>query len=453
VAAALLVAAACGERREASPDAETAALLDAAGDALARGTPEGRAAAAAKYRDALARSPASAEARYGLGLAELESGRLWAGLWHFTRLRHENPGHAGALHRLGLLAYSQGRSEDAVELLRSLATVRPLDDEEAAALADACNRINRFAEAESLLAAVLDRPGAASAPRLLEARGYSRWKLGRLEEGAADFARAKGLGPRPPVAALQEAMILADLGRLEEAGSVLGAVPADEAKAAGILAGVVTLHNRILLRRGPPSALPGARAELEALLRDEPENVDALHLLAQVRRRLGDVAGAREAGERHRAALVSVGRPERALAMKELVQGAIAEESGDLEAALAAYRSGLAEDPKNPHLHCAAGAVLAALDRREEARVHFAELRSIGGVSPADHFLESGRELRRRGLAAAAARRFELAVSRAPESEEAVWFRALALAEAGNWDAALDAAAPLEAPRGSPPAP
>jgi Flp pilus assembly protein TadD len=431
-------------------DADLAALLDAAGDALARGTPEGKTEAAAKYREALARSPASTEARYGLGLAELESGRLWAGLWHFTRLQHESPGHAGALRRLGLVAYSQGRAEDAVEQLRLLAAVRPLDGEESAALADACNRINRFAEADSVLAAIVDRPGAVPSPRLLEARGYARWRLGRLEDAAADYARAKALGPRPAAAALHEALILADLGRVDEASSGLGTVTDAEASAAGVYGGVVTLRNRLLLRRGPTSAFAAARAELEALLNEDPENVDALHLLAQVRRRLGDLAGAREAGERHRAALVSVGRPALALAMKELVQGAIAEEEGDLEAALAAYRSGLAEDPANPHLHCAAGAVLAALDRREEARVHFAELRALGGAAAADHFLEAGRELRRRGLPAAAARRFELAASRAPESEEAVWFRALSLAEAGQWDAALAAAAPLEAPRGSP---
>lgn len=411
-----------------------------------------------------ARGPAAGtpEDRFARGEAELAAGRPWAGLWQMTRVLHDDPARAGALRHLGLSAYTQGRDDDVPPYLERLAAVRPLDRDELLALADASSRLNRFVAAESLFTLVLG--GSPSEAPVWMARAWVRQRQGRFAAAAADYERAVELDPGSPAARTELAAVLLDLNRVDDARRALepiaaaaasgppppgGSSPAGPAGDPAVRA--IVLEARVLARTGDPAR---AAALVEQALERDPENVDALHVLAEARRALGDRPGARDAAVRHRAALDREKTAPLVLALKALVQGAIAAEAGDAAAALTAWEKGLEDDPQNLYLHCVLGPAYQSQGRRDEAHASFTVLRrATGGAAPGPLFLRTGKELRRRGCPATAVTQFDLAVRRTKGDdpaavaarEEAIYFQALALAETGDWNAALLAAAPLEA--------
>jgi tetratricopeptide (TPR) repeat protein len=454
VAAAAAAAMAGCAREAAPPVVDVDAALEQAVGALAGRTPEGRARADSLYRAVLAADPDQSEARYGVAGLALESGDPWGAQWHLVRLLRAHPDHAGARSLLGLVAYSQGRLDDAIPHLEHLGRLRALTFEESVALADTWNKRNQFARAESAFAAVRERFPAAGGPnaaRVLEGLGYARWKQGRLEEAAADFAAALARGGAPPSTRLFLADVLADLDRPDEAAAALPELSFEEARAAGILADYFVLRNRLRLRSGSDAEIAEGVKELESVAAEVRDQVKVPHLLALLRRRLGDLEGARAAAELHAATIRAVDRRDDERAERDLLDGAAAEGSGDAEAALAAYRRGLQTAPDNESLLCAQATVLAALGRDRESRDAFARLGDLPGGEPvARRLVLAGSKLRRQGLFRAAARRFEEAGSRLPGEAEPVFLRALALSEAGDWDAALRVGAPLERRAGSP---
>jgi tetratricopeptide (TPR) repeat protein len=381
---------------------------------------------------------------FQLALRELRAGRLWPGMWHLTVVLHENPSHHGALSGLGVYAYQQGRWEDVRAYLEPLAVVRPLVHDEMLALADASLKLNRFAAAESLFVAIGTRRPPETG--VLLALGTARRSQGALESAAADFRRAIELDPRLDEARLALAEILLDTNRTAEAWTALTPVPDSTAQPARLRLLRARALERMARQDETGDTTKKMIAELEACLELDPDNVDALHLFVQARRRLGDLDGARAAANRHREALAAHDLAATQLAMKALVQGGIAMEQGDEQRALAAWEKGLADEPRNTNLHCALAPLYQKLGRKEDARASFTVLReAMQGAVPGPLFLATGKELRRRGLPKAAVGQFATAVDRMPESEEARYFLALALAETGDWEAAVAAAAPLEA--------
>jgi tetratricopeptide (TPR) repeat protein len=365
---------------------------------------------------------------FARALDEVRADRLWAGLWWMTLTLRDEPSHHGALSGLGVYAYRQGRWEDVPGYLEALAIVRPLVRDELLALADASLKLNHFAKAESLFVAFGRRRPAETG--VLVAQGTARRGQGKLELAAADFRRALEIDPALDEARFTLAEILLDSNRPEEAWVALGRTPGDGPGPARLH----LLRARVLLQQASredvggdyrgPAVGPTKKGiqELERCLEVEPANVDALYLLVGARRRLGDLEAARDAARRHGEARAALDDRGPALAAKALVQGAIAIESGDTTAALAAWEKGLEDDPDDASLRC----VLA----NDEV--------------PGPLFLATGRELRRLGLPRVAIDQFEVAASRMPESEEAIYFLALANSETGDWEAAIAAAAPFE---------
>lgn len=458
VAAAAVAVALGACAREAGPPPAPAvdvdAALEQAAGARASGTAAGRARADSLYRAVLRADAEQAEARFAVGVLAAEAGDLWAAQWHLVRLLRTRPEHAGGLSLLGLAAYSQGRLDDAVPLLERLGAQRALTFEESVALADACNKRSRFALAESVFAAVVERfPGLddANGSRVLEGLGYARWKQGRLDEAVADLGRAAALAPDATPTRLMLATVLADLDRVAEAAAALPELSFEEAQRAGTVADYFVLKNRLRLRAGDRAEIAAGARELERVAAAAPDQVKVPHLLVQMRRRLGDLDGARAAADLHAATIHAVDRRDDARAEQDLLDGAALEGDGDPEGALEAYGRGLEIAPDNPHLLCAAGSALSRLDRRDEARAAFARLRALpGGDSPGRLLIAAGEELRRRGLPAAAASRFELAAARLPGQDEPAFLQALALSEAGRWEEALRIGASLDRPAGAP---
>src|SRR3569833_4294978 len=55
-----------------------------------------------------------------------QAGRLDEALRHYQHVLAGNPGHGGAMHMMGLLAYQIGRTDTAVDLLGQAAVLDPL---------------------------------------------------------------------------------------------------------------------------------------------------------------------------------------------------------------------------------------------------------------------------------------------------------------------------------------
>ncbi len=430
---------------------ETVRLLDDAAGQLAIGTPTSLSLAADTYRRVLAADPDQSEARFGLGRAELLGGRTWSGLWHMLRLTHRHPDHAGGWSGLGTTYFRLGEWTDASACLERIPPIRRLAADELRALADACLRSRRVAVAESLFTVALSRD--AGDADVLAARAQARRELADLDGAATDLHAALdhrdgGDGARF-ADQVSLAAVLIDLGRLDEADAVLIPPAPDGTPPDSVRFHVLRAH--LLDRSGDPQA---ALHHLGTALAIDSLDVDALHLAVRVHRKLGDRDQAKEAAARHREGVAVRTFRERADALKALTQGAIAWEAGDPLAAVTAWEKGLADAPDDLSLHCVLAPAYQMRADRTRARASFTVLRhAMGGAAPGPLFLATGSELRRRGLPGLAAEQYGLAVSRMPRDARALFHRARALAELGDWDAAVEAAAPLEgAPGPSAPA-
>jgi tetratricopeptide (TPR) repeat protein len=133
--------------------------------------------------------------------------------------------------------------------------------------------------------------------------------------------------------------------------------------------------------------------------------------------------------------------------MQDVTDAAAELERGDRPAAIARLRAARDAHPDALDVHALLGPLLQQADEREEAFRSFTVLRgATGGDIPTPLFLRTAQELRRRGLPRAAAFLFEVALSRSPDSEEARYYLALSLLEAGDAPAAVEAGRPLESP-------
>jgi len=176
-----------------------------------------------------------------------QAGRLDEALPLYQHVIAGNPGHPGAMHMLGLLAYQIGRTDTAVDLLGQAAVLDPL------------------------VGAVHSNFGLA-----LKARG-------RVKEAEASFRRALLLSPQPETHANLGHLLL-DRGRLAEA---LTGFRAAVARNPNLAAGQVGL-GEVLWKLGRPAE---AEAALEKAAQLEPvsETLANLALLAFAR---GDAGAA-----------------------------------------------------------------------------------------------------------------------------------------------------------------
>ncbi len=459
----------------APPVEDVQRLLDRAGTSLLRRGEEGAREAVDLYREVLRADSANAEARFGLGQAELLTGRRWAGLWNLLRLTRDVPDHAGAWSTLGIDAYKRNANEDAVAALNRLTETRPLRRNELLALADASRRTDRRAAAESLFTVYLERYG--DDPRVLASRADVRSERGDLEGAASDYTAALAYADPadpPPAATPAEtpevfllsaddrfarrvdlASTLVDLNRPDEAAAALDLLsPPGKTSMRGSPLDSVRLHVVRARVEDQAGDYPEALRHLETALAIDSLDAGAANLAVRMRARTGDREGARDAGRLHRKAVERTNRKQRLEALKALTQGGIAIEAADTLAALGAWRKGLEDAPEDLALHCVLAPLFFQLGDRASARESFTVLRqAMGGAPPGPIFLNTAREMRDRGLPKAAAGQFALAVNRMPGNEEALFEYARCLAETGDWDKALRVAAPLEAPPGPPPAP
>ena len=243
---------------------------------------------------------------------------------------------------------------------------------------------SRFEEAEQTLRRALKlRPEFAP---LHEDLGGIQARLRRLEEAVASFKEALRLDPRLPLARKLLGQSLAQLGRGAEADETLKAWLEQDPQRLNV---AVALDH---LRAGRKD---DAISTLRKALREDPDNVDALHTLAQAywgdEKRLSDIEALLRRATELAPALVPAwillglllhesDRSEEAIKCYRRVTeiepgsavawsglGADYAQIGDMEQSVAAYAQSIALQPGVPGIHMSHAHALKALGRQPEA--------------------------------------------------------------------------------------
>jgi Flp pilus assembly protein TadD len=240
------------------------AMLAAAGDALRDPDPLVRLAAL----EALGSAPANAAEQACAPLLDdpvrgirIAAGRRLAtrrpgspALQEWLAAQHALGGQPEALLALAALAQEQGRSEEALDLLRSALQLDPAHLPSALNLADLQAQLGDEAAAER----TLRRVAGPSAPLAHHALGLSLVRQGRQEEAITELARAARLSPQDARLGFVHAVALKGAGRDEQARraleSLLERVPWDRDARLSLAEWLATVGDR-----------EGARTQLEAL--------------------------------------------------------------------------------------------------------------------------------------------------------------------------------------------
>jgi tetratricopeptide (TPR) repeat protein len=223
-----------------------------------------------------------------------QAGRLEAAARHYEQVLDASPGHADALHFLGLIAHQQGDHDAALARLD---------------------------------AAIASRGDAAP---FHNNRGSILLALGQAEEAAASYGQALTLRPDYVEALSNLGGALVRLGRGEEAATACR-------RALALDAGHAEAHNNLGTALQEEGDLAAAEASYRRALAARPDHAEAhcnLGTALEAQGRLDNAAAS------HRAAIAA--RPGYARAHVELAN--VLQELGDTAAAEAAYRQALLVD-------------------------------------------------------------------------------------------------------------
>src|SRR5579875_3100345 len=334
-------------------------------------------AAAAAYRDILAREPANPTCLQLLGLLHLQQGELAeaavrlgeaiaCGLDELQRPEEailcyraalaREPAHVGALEALAGALARRGRQDEALACRREAVRHRPTDAAARRRLGDALYRLGRSDEAIAAYrrAIALD-PACAEAHNNL---GVALNRAGEAEAAVASCRRAIAAKPDYAQAHNNLGLALGALGRHEEA---IAAFRAAIARDPASVEAQVNLGNALqrLARHAESIAC------YEAALTRDPASVEAL----------SNLGAALSALQQHDEAIAGFRRvialaPGHAEAHNNL--GVALTDTGRPVEAIACHRRAIALRPNDAEAHNNLGTALSALDRPDEAREAFA---------------------------------------------------------------------------------
>ncbi|HEX8069981.1 MAG TPA: tetratricopeptide repeat protein [Pyrinomonadaceae bacterium] len=340
------------EGRDLSPDAASARL----GEVLLKA---GRTAEAlATIRRVLAASPDNPAYLQLLGRA-LEAGGVDSGaLDDLRRMIAANPANAAAVSLLAQTQARAGQTDEAAATLRAGINERKteararnaLTNQLAEVLAEALRYEEAIQTYEDALKArdITDKPLVADSDKQTASRLLSRVvelqkQAGRNEAAAATIARMRVLlGPDDPQADYQQALLLRDEGKREEALAVIRAARL-KFQADGVQQAFLQLEARTLAELGRPDEAAGLlRARLTGKVEEDFNTyLTIANLYLDAGRGKEAVAAAQELLK-----LVPADQPE--LTMQALLMLSSAQErAGDFKNAEASLRRILAKDPAN----------------------------------------------------------------------------------------------------------
>ncbi len=254
-----------------------------------------------------------------------------------------------------------------------------------------------LAGAVALLASPADavqlRPELAGEPRALYLLGQAHARSGRLVDASAllhAYLERAPVGPEIASAWYLVAREAAERGDLQSAAEYR-----KRAEAFGTWYAYYRAR-RLQLREDPSATLPRiglalqwlqfdqpsrAREELQRVIELEPENGQALGLLAEAERKLGNTRDALTVYDR---ALVFVDDPAMRLnrGLLRLEAGRITDARADLEQVAADPRANGADAKRYAAAHLALARIADAEARPADADEHYARYRELGGTEP-----------------------------------------------------------------------
>lgn len=346
-----------------------------------------------------------------------EKGRLEQAQKRYSKILEADPGHAGALHLMGVLAHQAGRNEEAVELIQKSLDLDP-----------------DFADAHFNLALVHEA-------------------LGNLGEAEACYRAALSLTPKNTKALLNLGNLLFRADRFEEAleryDAVLAVRPADslahknrsralralrqfDASLAAAKRAVELRPDDSLLHFEYANALRDGRQfekaveHYEESLRLEPDMLSALCNLGGT---LKDVNRRDEAKKMLERAIEI--DPQCAEAHVNLSNLAFDRE--DFQEAIDLVEKALEIRPEYPEAYCSLGRILGAEAMNDEALAAFQKAIELSPTF-AEAYVNLGSILQTIGQPENALKAYEIALNIKPKMDMAYWNLALALLSVGRLD-------------------
>jgi len=278
-----------------SDHAEQLAAMEAAVDGLraAAVAEDAFATARAMYEAAIEAAPDDWRLRRNFAALLLDMGKPWEAARQLRSALKEVPFDARLRRDLGTALYRQGRVEEAVtayrRALRSPYADRSFRAELFFNMAVVCEQLKRDAIAQEYYERVLElRPDDI---RALTNLGLLHKRGGRFEQALALIDRALAIEPEMARTRLNRAIVLMNLRRHAEAASILRALRAEHAEAAGLL---LTISKAFVAMGDRTEALAAARAAVAA----EPASADAHYTVAALLLAEGQIDAGRDALER-----------------------------------------------------------------------------------------------------------------------------------------------------------
>ena len=281
--------------------------------------------------------------------AHHRAGRAEAAAALYRQILQQRPGHADALHLLGVLHAQTGRLEDAFPLLAKAVRRAPRNAGFQSDLANVLTRLGRFDEAVARFrrAAAFD-PGNADIPYNL---GHALRQAGRPAEAVEWFEKALAIRGDHGPAQSQRGLALLDAGRAEEAVTALR-------QAVALAEGVAGAHSDLGNALREIGELEEAEASLRRAVELDPEHAAAHANLGNV---LQDLHRLDEAEAAYRRAIAL--EPEHATAHANL--GNALKRLGRENEAVESVERALALTPENATFHANLGMIHVA--RRDRA--------------------------------------------------------------------------------------
>lgn len=349
-------------------------------------------------------------------ICEHKAGRLAQARERYQLVLEKQPGHCGALHALGTIAYRQGRYDDAAELICRAIATEPSVAQFHFSLGLTLEALGKRSEAIS----AYERASALKADHI---SSYINMAIcmqsqGRFTEAAEKCAA--GLAAAP-----QSAELYDTLGCCQQMQGQHAAAIEDHEKALQLAPDFAEAHNHLGIALGALRRDAEATRSFRRAIQLDPDYADAYSNLACALRTQGQLD---EAIRNYEQAIRI--EPRFAEAYRNLAD--VLREQGRYMEAIANYELALQQTPDNAEVHNNLAVALQEAGRPDEALKSFkASTRSAPDYAEAHNNL--GLLLRSQGLHHEAIRSYTKAIELKPDYANAHWNLSLALLSTGNF--------------------
>jgi len=357
-----------------------------------------------------------------LALQHHQAGRLQQAEHLYRQILAQVPGHAPAMHHLGLIAHQAGQNDIAVDLIRQAITLMPSDADARFNLGVALASSGRLDEAiAAYRQAIALRPSYAEAHNNL---GIALKDKGQVDEAIAAYHQAIALRPSFAEAHNNLGIALKSIGSLDEAIAAYR-------QAISLRPGYAEANNNLGIALKNKGSLDEAIAAYRQAIVVRPSFAEALSNLGAALADKGMLDEAVAACDQSIAL-----RPGYAEAFSN--RGNALVTKGLLDDAIAAYRRAIALGPGFAEAHSNLGNALTDRGLLDEAIVAYHQAIALRPQN-AEFHSNLGHALRKKGLLDEAIAAYHQVIGLRPDSAEAHAALGKALKDKGLLDEAIAA--------------